>query len=156
MNILVVEDEPKAGNYLLNGLQELGYTVNLARDGVDGLHLALEHDFDVIVLDVMMPKMDGWEVLRRLRKEADHVLLDGHPIGKLCAMTIEDLLRTIRQVKLSEMQREMVREVLRQIESRGGAPAGAKNSRGCGSNVITAGGRPRSSAASISRASIAW
>ncbi|VVM73146.1 heavy metal response regulator transcription factor [Pseudomonas fluorescens] len=75
MNILVVEDEPKAGNYLLNGLQELGYSVSLARDGADGLHLALEHNFDVIVLDVMMPKMDGWEVLRRLRKEADTPVL---------------------------------------------------------------------------------
>lgn len=75
MNILVVEDEPKAGNYLLNGLQELGYSVSLARDGVDGLHLALETPFDVIVLDVMMPKMDGWEVLRRLRKEADTPVL---------------------------------------------------------------------------------
>ncbi|WP_180699088.1 heavy metal response regulator transcription factor [Pseudomonas crudilactis] len=75
MNILVVEDEPKAGNYLLNGLQELGYSVSLARDGADGLHLALEHSFDVIVLDVMMPRMDGWEVLRRLRKEADTPVL---------------------------------------------------------------------------------
>ena len=75
MNILVVEDEPKAGNYLLNGLQELGYCVSLARDGVDGLHQALETPFDVIVLDVMMPKMDGWEVLRRLRKEADTPVL---------------------------------------------------------------------------------
>ena len=45
MNILVVEDEPKAGNYLLNGLQELGYSVSLARDGVDGLHQALETPF---------------------------------------------------------------------------------------------------------------
>ena len=75
MNILVVEDEPKAGNYLLNGLQELGYSVSLARNGADGLHLALEHSFDVIVLDVMMPKMDGWEVLRRLRKETDTPVL---------------------------------------------------------------------------------
>ncbi len=75
MNILIVEDEPKAGNYLLNGLQELGYSVSLARNGADGLHLALEHSFDVIVLDVMMPKMDGWEVLRRLRKEADTPVL---------------------------------------------------------------------------------
>ncbi len=75
MNILVVEDEPKAGNYLLNGLQELGYSVSLARDGVDGLHQALDTPFDVIVLDVMMPKMDGWEVLRRLRKEADTPVL---------------------------------------------------------------------------------
>ncbi|MDP1340637.1 response regulator, partial [Klebsiella variicola] len=73
--MLVVEDEPKAGNYLLNGLQELGYSVTLARDGVDGLHQALETSFDVIVLDVMMPKMDGWEVLRRLRKEADTPVL---------------------------------------------------------------------------------
>jgi two-component system copper resistance phosphate regulon response regulator CusR len=75
MNILVIEDEQKAGNYLLKGLQELGNSVSLARDGVDGLHLALEHSFDVIVLDVMMPKMDGWEVLRRLRKEADTPVL---------------------------------------------------------------------------------
>lgn len=69
MNILVVEDELKAGNYLFNGLQEQGYSVSLARNGADGLHLALEHAFDVIVLDVMMPAMDGWEVLRQLRKE---------------------------------------------------------------------------------------
>lgn len=69
MNILVVEDELKAGNYLFNGLQEQGYSVSLARNGADGLHLALEHAFDVIVLDVMMPAMDGWEVLRQLRKD---------------------------------------------------------------------------------------
>ncbi len=75
MNILVVEDEPKAGNYLLNGLQELCYIVSLARNCTDGLHLELEHSFDVIVLYVMMPKMDGWEVLRRLRKEADTPVL---------------------------------------------------------------------------------
>lgn len=75
MNILVIEDEPKAGNFLLNGLKELGDSVSLAVNGVDGLHLALEQHFDVIVLDVMMPKMDGWEVLRRLRKEADTPVL---------------------------------------------------------------------------------
>lgn len=75
MNILVIEDEPKAGDYLHKGLQELGYQASLARNGVDGLHMALEHRFDVIVLDVMMPKMDGWEVLRRLRKEADTPVL---------------------------------------------------------------------------------
>nr|WP_100546703.1 MULTISPECIES: heavy metal response regulator transcription factor [unclassified Pseudomonas] len=75
MNILVVEDELKAGNYLCNGLQEQGYSVSLARNGADGLHLALEHAFDVIVLDVMMPEMDGWEVLRRLRQQADTPVL---------------------------------------------------------------------------------
>ncbi|MFI8736993.1 heavy metal response regulator transcription factor [Ectopseudomonas toyotomiensis] len=75
MNILVVEDELKAGNYLCNGLQEQGYSVSLARNGADGLHLALENAFDVIVLDVMMPEMDGWEVLRRLRQQADTPVL---------------------------------------------------------------------------------
>ncbi|GJJ04584.1 DNA-binding response regulator [Duganella rhizosphaerae] len=68
MKILVVEDEPKAGAYLVKGLQESGYVADLARNGVDGLALALEHDYDLIVLDVMLPQMDGWAVLARLRE----------------------------------------------------------------------------------------
>ena len=68
MKILVVEDEPKAGDYLIKGLQESGYVADLARNGVDGLALALEHDYDLIVLDVMLPRMEGWAVLARLRE----------------------------------------------------------------------------------------
>ena len=68
MKILVVEDEPKAGDYLVKGLQESGYVADLARNGVDGLALALEHDYELIVLDVMLPQMDGWAVLARLRE----------------------------------------------------------------------------------------
>ena len=68
MKILVVEDEPKAGDYLIKGLQESGYVAELARNGVDGLALALEHDYDLIVLDVMLPRMDGWAVLAKLRE----------------------------------------------------------------------------------------
>ena len=68
MKILVVEDEPKAGDYLIKGLQESGYVADLARNGVDGLALALEHDYDLIVLDVMLPLMDGWAVLAKLRE----------------------------------------------------------------------------------------
>jgi two-component system copper resistance phosphate regulon response regulator CusR len=68
MKILVIEDEPKAGDYLVKGLQESGYVADLARNGVDGLALALEHDYDLIVLDVMLPQMDGWTVLARLRQ----------------------------------------------------------------------------------------
>ncbi|MFS2004050.1 heavy metal response regulator transcription factor [Duganella sp. CT11-25] len=68
MKILVVEDEPKAGDYLVKGLQESGYVADLARNGVDGLALALEHDYELIVLDVMLPQMDGWSVLARLRE----------------------------------------------------------------------------------------
>ena len=75
MRILVIEDEPKAGDYLQHGLTESGYVVDLARNGLDGLHLALESSYDAIVLDVMMPHMDGWEVLKRLREQADTPVL---------------------------------------------------------------------------------
>ena len=68
MKILIVEDEPKAGDYLVKGLQESGYVADLARNGVDGLALAQELDYDLIVLDVMLPRLDGWTVLSRLRE----------------------------------------------------------------------------------------
>jgi two-component system copper resistance phosphate regulon response regulator CusR len=67
MRILVIEDEPKTGAYLKKGLEESGYSVDLANDGADGLLLAQEQDYDVIVLDVMLPTMDGWAVLKVLR-----------------------------------------------------------------------------------------
>ena len=68
MRILVVEDEPKTGDYLSKGLTESGFVIDLARTGTEGLHAATEGDYDLIVLDVMLPGMDGWEVLRRLRE----------------------------------------------------------------------------------------
>ncbi|MGV8899359.1 MAG: heavy metal response regulator transcription factor [Burkholderiaceae bacterium] len=68
MRILVVEDEPKAGDYLRKGLTESGFVVDLARTGPDGLQLATADAFDLIVLDVMLPGMDGWQVVQELRK----------------------------------------------------------------------------------------
>ncbi|HTI17362.1 MAG TPA: heavy metal response regulator transcription factor [Trinickia sp.] len=67
MRILVIEDEPKTGAYLKKGLQESGYSVDIAADGAEGLMLAQEEHYDVIVLDVMLPTMDGWSVLKALR-----------------------------------------------------------------------------------------
>ncbi|NTV10601.1 MAG: heavy metal response regulator transcription factor [Zoogloea sp.] len=67
MKILIVEDEPKTGDYLRQGLTEAGFVVDLARQGVDGLHLALTGSYDLIVLDVMLPGLDGWQVLHTLR-----------------------------------------------------------------------------------------
>lgn len=67
MRILIVEDEPKTGEYLQKGLNESGFVTDLARDGVDGLQLAIEQEYDAIVLDVMLPKLTGWQVLERLR-----------------------------------------------------------------------------------------
>ena len=68
MKILVVEDEPKTGNYLKQGLTEAGFVIDLAKNGVDGLHLALTDAYDLAVLDVMLPGLDGWQVLQGIRK----------------------------------------------------------------------------------------
>lgn len=75
MRILVMEDEPKAGEYLKSGLAESGYVVDLAQNGVDGLYLAREFFYDAIILDIMMPQMDGWQVLEKLRERADTPVL---------------------------------------------------------------------------------
>ncbi|MET3134161.1 two-component system copper resistance phosphate regulon response regulator CusR [Oxalobacteraceae bacterium GrIS 1.11] len=75
MRILIIEDEAKAGDYLRKGLQESGYGADLARNGLEGLNLALERDYQMIVLDVMLPQMDGWTVLQRLREHKDTPVL---------------------------------------------------------------------------------
>lgn len=67
MKILIVEDEIKTGEYLRQGLREAGFAVDLAHDGQEGLHLALEGEHDLLILDVMLPCMDGWQVLTQLR-----------------------------------------------------------------------------------------
>jgi len=67
MKILIVEDELKTADYLCKGLTEQGCAVDVAHNGTDGQHLALEHDYDVIVLDVMLPGIDGFTVLHALR-----------------------------------------------------------------------------------------
>jgi two-component system copper resistance phosphate regulon response regulator CusR len=69
MHILIVEDERKTREYLQKGLGESGYVVDTAADGVDGLHLARTGDYDLVILDVMLPGTDGRQVLRELRRE---------------------------------------------------------------------------------------
>jgi two-component system, OmpR family, copper resistance phosphate regulon response regulator CusR len=67
MRLLVIEDERKTGEYLKKGLEESGFTVDVASNGIDGLHLAMEDDYDLVVLDVMLPGLDGWGVVKQLR-----------------------------------------------------------------------------------------
>ncbi len=69
--VLVIEDEPKTGQFIRQGLSESGFLVEWVCDGLDGLHLAREHEFDCIILDVMLPKLDGWGVLAALRTQRD-------------------------------------------------------------------------------------
>jgi len=71
MRLLVVEDESKTGDYLKQGLSEAGFQVSLARNGLDGHHLAMTVLFDLIILDVMLPDVSGWKILQSLR-EADN------------------------------------------------------------------------------------
>ncbi|WP_286784263.1 MULTISPECIES: heavy metal response regulator transcription factor [Pseudomonas] len=75
MRILLVEDDTRTGEYLKKGLGESGYQVDWAQHGADGLHLALEQRYDLIVLDVMLPGIDGWQIIEVLRKKQDVPIL---------------------------------------------------------------------------------
>lgn len=71
MRLLIVEDEVKTGDYLKQGLSEAGFQVLLMRNGLDGHHVAMTELFDVIILDIMLPDISGWRILKSLR-EADN------------------------------------------------------------------------------------
>lgn len=70
MKLLVIEDEPKLAQYLRKALTESSYVVDLAYDGAEGCYFALEYDYDLIVLDVMLPKLDGFSVLQTVRRKS--------------------------------------------------------------------------------------
>ncbi len=75
MRILVIEDEAKTAKFLQKGLGEAGFVVDVAADGLDGLYLAQELQFDLVILDVMLPGLDGWQVLTRLRQQGQRALV---------------------------------------------------------------------------------
>src|SRR6267154_412601 len=68
MRVLIVEDEPDLLESLVKGVREDGYAVDGAADGEEGLYKAENSEYDAVVLDIMLPRLDGWELLRRLRK----------------------------------------------------------------------------------------
>jgi two-component system copper resistance phosphate regulon response regulator CusR len=93
MKILIVEDERKTGDYLKQGLSEAGFVADLARDGVEGRHAALHDDYDLVVLDVMLPGLDGWQVLRGIRAAGKQV-----PVLFLTARDqVEDRVRGLEE-----------------------------------------------------------
>ncbi|ARP95233.1 heavy metal response regulator transcription factor [Bordetella genomosp. 13] len=92
MKILVIDDEKKLAETLRRSLTENGYFVDIAMDGTSGLHLAYEAQYDLIILDVNLPDMDGFEVLHRIRQN------DAVPVMMLTARTsLEDRVRGLEQ-----------------------------------------------------------
>jgi two-component system copper resistance phosphate regulon response regulator CusR len=75
MRILVIEDEAKLADYVKRGLSEAGYTVDVARDGIEGRYLASDGDYQLVVLDIMLPGIDGFGVLAALRENRNTPVL---------------------------------------------------------------------------------
>jgi two-component system, OmpR family, copper resistance phosphate regulon response regulator CusR len=75
MRLLVIEDEPKLADYLHKGLSENGYVVDIARDGIEGRHLATEGEYDLLLLDLMLPGIDGFGVLKAVRTRGNTPVL---------------------------------------------------------------------------------
>lgn len=73
MKILIVEDEAKICDYLRQGLSEAGFVVDHARNGLDGNHLAMTEHYDLLILDVMLPDVDGWRILESVREAGKQV-----------------------------------------------------------------------------------
>tara|TARA_R110001606_G_scaffold203654_3_gene351741 strand:- start:4648 stop:5370 length:723 start_codon:yes stop_codon:yes gene_type:complete len=71
MKILVVEDEIKTGDYIKQGLSESGFVIELVRTGLDGHHKAMTESFELVILDVMLPDIDGWRIMSSLRESGN-------------------------------------------------------------------------------------
>lgn len=73
MKLLVVEDESKTADYVRQGLMEAGFVVDVARTGLDGHHMAMTEAYDLMILDVMLPDIDGWRILQAVRTAGNQV-----------------------------------------------------------------------------------
>lgn len=74
MKILIVEDEIKTGEYLSKGLTEAGFVVDHADNGLTGYHLAMTAEYDLVILDIMLPDVNGWDIIRMLRSAGKGIL----------------------------------------------------------------------------------
>ena len=92
MNVLLIEDEPRVADFIDRGLRAESHGVSVAKSGGEGIELARSGEFDVIVLDLMLPDMHGYDVCNKLRLEGDHT-----PILMLTAMdTLDDKIKGLK------------------------------------------------------------
>ena len=112
MRLLIVEDEIKTGDYLKQGLTEAGFQVSLVRNGLDGHHLAMTEVFDLIVLDVMLPDINGKEVCQRVRSDKS---MDSVQIICISGMVEDDKVDGLKQAGANDFMRKPF-EVDRLIE----------------------------------------
>ncbi|MBC5212988.1 copper/silver response regulator transcription factor SilR [Klebsiella pneumoniae] len=92
MKILIVEDEIKTGEYLSKGLTEAGFVVDHADNGLTGYHLAMTAEYDLVILDIMLPDVNGWDIIRMLRTAGK-----GMPVLLLTALgTIEHRVKGLK------------------------------------------------------------
>ena len=92
MHILIIEDEVKTAKFVSRGLMEDNFTADLIENGRDGLELAMNREYDLIILDVMLPGIDGWEVLKRLRERGNET-----PVLLLTVLNdVEDRVRGLQ------------------------------------------------------------
>ena len=73
MRVLLIEDDKKIASFILKGLKEAGFAMDHAEDGIDGLHLALNEPYDAAIIDIMLPKLDGFTLIERLRQQSINI-----------------------------------------------------------------------------------
>lgn len=125
MKLLVVEDEPRLLRSLAGALRDEGYAVDTAADGTEGLYKALNSSYDALVLDVMLPGVDGWDILRRVRQtQGTPVLMltarDGTPdrVKGLDAGADDYLVKPFELTELYARLRAIIRRAAGQSEAR--------------------------------------
>ena len=108
LRILVIEDDPEAASYLVKGLSELGHTADHAADGQSGLEMALHSSYDILIVDRMLPRLDGLSIIQELRQEENHT-----PVLILSALgQVDD--RVLPDLGIDEPGEELREEPLQQ------------------------------------------
>ena len=125
MRVLIVEDEPDLRSSLRRALRDDGYAVDDAPDGEEGLYKAENYDYDAVLLDIMLPRIEGWELLRRLRKKKKTPVLmltarDAVPdrVRGLDTGADDYLVKPFDLAELLARLRALIRRAASQVQSR--------------------------------------